>query len=97
MAQNVNYRFRYVFRIKPDEKYYKFSGAKYEEGTSWSSPYFWCIDPVNWLVTAMSPIWATNDREYKNRIFATDAPLRLFNFFKNLFFIKKNKQISYLL
>lgn len=25
----------------------------------------------------MTPIWATNDREYKNRIFSTDAPLRL--------------------
>lgn len=65
-----------MFRIKPDEKYYKFSGPKYEEGTMWSSPYFWCPDPTNWMVTAMTPIWATNDREYKNKLFATDSPLR---------------------
>lgn len=58
----------YVFRIKPEERYYKFFGAKYEGGTSWSAPYFWCVDPTNWLVTAKAPIWATNDHEYRNKL-----------------------------
>jgi hypothetical protein len=65
-----------VFRIKPDESYYKFVGAKYEDGVSWSSPYFWCVDPTNWMATAMSPIWASNDYEYKNKLFVSTEPYR---------------------
>lgn len=66
----------YVYRIKPGDSHYRFTGAKYQGGTKWSSPYFWCVDPTNWLVTAMSPIWASNDFEYKNKLFFNDQPLR---------------------
>ena len=67
---------RYVYRIKPDERYYKFTGAKLEAGTTWTSPYLWCVDASNWLVAAITPIWATNDFEYKNVLFESHAPLR---------------------
>ncbi|CAF0706838.1 unnamed protein product [Brachionus calyciflorus] len=59
----------YVFRIKPEERFYRFNGVKQETSTSWTSPYFWCIDPTHWLVTVKSPIWADNDHIYKNKIF----------------------------
>lgn len=65
-----------MFRIKPEEKYYKFTGAKYETGTTWTPPYFWCVDPSNWLVTAMAPIWATNDFQYRNKIFFSKEAFR---------------------
>ena len=61
--------FRYVFRIKPDERFYRFNGAKHETTSSWTSPYFWCIDPTHWLVTVKSPIWADNDHVYKHKLF----------------------------
>ena len=66
----------YVFRIKPEESYVKFNGAKFENGVSWTAPYFWCPDPTNWLVTVRSPIWATNDFHYKNRIYESKDPFR---------------------
>jgi len=47
-------------------------GPKYESGGNnimWTPPYFWCPDPTNWLVTAMTPIWASNDFEYTNKLF----------------------------
>lgn len=65
-----------MFRIKPEERYYKFTGAKFETGTTWTSPYFWCVDPTNWMVTAKAPIWATNDMQYRNRIFFSKDVLR---------------------
>ena len=67
---------RHVYRIKPDERFFKFTGAKIESGTTWTSPYFWCEDPTNWLVTAMSPIWADNDFEYKNKLFENQNHFR---------------------
>lgn len=70
------YLIRYVFRIKPEERYYKFTGAKYETGTTWTAPYFWCVDPTNWLVTAKAPIWATNDFQYRNKIFFSRQSFR---------------------
>jgi hypothetical protein len=66
----------YVFRIKPEESFVKFRGAKHEDGVTWTSPYFWCPDASHWLVTAKSPIWATNDFHYKNRIFESKEPFR---------------------
>ena len=65
-----------MYRIKPEERYYKFTAAKHEEESTWSTPYFWCPDPTNWLVASMSPIWATNDKEYKNKMFTSNAELR---------------------
>ena len=66
----------YVFRIKPEERFYKFTGPKFEQGTTWSQPYFWCVDPTNWMATVMHPIWATNDFEYRNKIFESNDHLR---------------------
>ena len=65
-----------MFRLKPEDFFYKFTGAKYETGTEWTSPYFWCVDPSSWLVTAMAPVWATNDHQYKNSLFRSVEPLR---------------------
>ena len=61
--------FSYVFRLKPDYYYHKFVGAKYEGGTTNTPPYYWCFDPTTWLSTVMTPIWATNDYDYKNKVF----------------------------
>lgn len=72
----LNNKQEYVFRVKPDEYFIKFTGAKHDEGTSWTAPYFWCPDPSNWLVTVKSPIWATNDFVYKNKIFYSREALR---------------------
>lgn len=55
--------------MKPEERYYKFIGAKSEAGTTASPPYYWCFDPTNWLAAVMTPIWATNDYDYKNKVF----------------------------
>ena len=68
--------FSFTFRMKPDESNHKFVGAKFEKGVSWTQPYFWCTDPTHWLVTAKSPIWATNDFHYKNRLFESKEPYR---------------------
>lgn len=66
---NLNKKFRYVFRIKPEESFYRFNGVKQEEATSWTPPYFWCVDPSHWMVTVKAPIWADNDFQYKNKLF----------------------------
>jgi hypothetical protein len=66
----------YVFRMRPDESFVKFTGSKHQDGTTWTSPYFWCPDPTHWLVTAKSPIWASNDFHYKNRIFESKETFR---------------------
>lgn len=70
------YKKSYVYRIKPEEQYYKFDGPEMKEESTWSTPYFWCPDPTNWLVASMSPIWAKNHKEYTNRLFRSDEETR---------------------
>ena len=65
-----------MYRIKPEEQYYKFDGPEMREESTWSTPYFWCPDPTNWLVASMSPIYAKNHKEYKNRLFRSDEDTR---------------------
>ncbi|RNA19961.1 G-coupled receptor -like protein, partial [Brachionus plicatilis] len=62
-------RQEYVFRIKPEESFHRFNGVKQEEAATWTSPYFWCVDPSHWMVAVKAPIWADNDFQYKNKHF----------------------------